>query len=204
MEIRSAKKLDQGKIAALIYSAGPELYDFLYKTNKHIAEEFIEFEFRSGRGFCGYQNVTVAVDNNIVVGTGSFYDGRQYGKLSIGTLMNILKFYSLTEILPILLRLKHIGSIMKKPKHDELYLSNFGVLPELRGKGIGRMIMQKSIEMSQPNGYQVFSLDVSEENPRAEKLYSSLGYVVTEFKYFSGRRPGFHVPNAKKMEKMNH
>jgi hypothetical protein len=54
MKMRTATLEDVLCIAPLIYSAAPELYDFLYKTVNHDPKKFIEFEFRSGRGFCGY------------------------------------------------------------------------------------------------------------------------------------------------------
>lgn len=45
----------QGNIAKLMYSAGPELYDFIYKTSSQQAQDFIQFEFESGEGFCGHR-----------------------------------------------------------------------------------------------------------------------------------------------------
>ena len=43
MEIRNAKKTDKVNVAALIYSAGPELYDFIYQNNQHTAQDYIAY-----------------------------------------------------------------------------------------------------------------------------------------------------------------
>ena len=189
MEIRNAKKTDKVNVAALIYSAGPELYDFIYQNNQHTAQDYIAYEFNSGRGFCGYNNVTVAVKN-----------GKQYDKLLLGTALNMCLFYGF-GVASALLRSSHISSVMKKPKKDELYLANFGVLATLRGQGIGRALIESQLATAKQRGYRIFALDVADTNPRAEKLYSSLGLVVTKTKTFSGKREGIAVPNSKKMEK---
>jgi ribosomal protein S18 acetylase RimI-like enzyme len=50
VELRPARPDDRGDIAGLMYSAGPELFDFLYRTDRVAARDFIVHEFRSGRG----------------------------------------------------------------------------------------------------------------------------------------------------------
>lgn len=200
MEIRKARKTDSGKIAELIYSAGPELYDFIYLTEKTNPLDYIRFEFESGRGLCGYKNVTVFVKDGVVVGTGCFYSGKEYKKLLAGTLMNMVQFFGPIKVLPALLRSNHASSVMKEPRHNELYLANFGVSPECRGTGIGSRMVQAQIDAAKDNGYRIFSLDVADTNPKAEALYSRLGLEIVDFKKFSGRRKGMRVPNTKKME----
>jgi len=200
MEIRIAKKTDKVNIADLIYSSGPELYDFIYKTDKQTPQEYIAYEFNSGRGFCGYHNITVAVKDAQVVATGSFYDGKYYVKLLLGTALNMCLFYGF-GVTSVLLRSSHINSVMKNPKKDELYLANFGVLASLRGQGIGRALIESQLVSAKQQGYRIFSLDVAHTNPGAEKLYRSIGLLVTKTKTFSGKREGFTVPNYKKMEK---
>ena len=200
MDIRPARADDQGDIVSCIYSSGSELYDFIYQTNSTTAEDFIAYEFASGRGFCGYRNVTVAVHEGKVVGTGCFYDGKQYKKLFLGSALNMVLFYGPFKIWGPMLRSNHISSVMKPPKDDELYLSNFGVSPRLRGKNIGSQIIKHWLDKAKSKGYRIFSLDVADTNPRAEKLYLSLGLAIIEFKKFTGKRAGMKIPNSKKME----
>lgn len=200
MEIRAARATDDMGLVSLIYSAGPELYDFIYKTPQHSAKDYIAYEFQSGRGFCGHANVTVAVQDGAVVGTGCFYDAKQYGRLTLGTALNMFKFYGPIHIWPVLLRSGHIGSVMKKPRKGELYLSNFGVAPAQRSTGVGSTVINTKVAEAKTRGYKVFGLDVADTNPRAEMLYRKLGLQMVEFKKFSGQRVGMQIPNSKKLE----
>ena len=200
IEIRRARKNDTGNIAEFMYSSGPEIYDFVYKTTNKTAVEFIQYEFNTGRGFCGFNNVTVAVKDGLVVATGCFYDGKAYKKLLVGTLFNMVIFYGLLGMWKVLERSGHAGSVMEEPKKDELYLSNFGVNPELRGAGVGSLMLKNKIEHAKNTGYAIFSLDVAETNPRAEALYSRLGMNVVKHKTFKSVRTGIDVPNSRKME----
>jgi ribosomal protein S18 acetylase RimI-like enzyme len=199
MDIRPARPGDRGDIAGLMYSAGPELYEFLYRTARVDPRQFIAAEFASGRGFCGWRNVTVAVVAGEVVATGCFYSGRDQGALTRGSVWNALRFYRLAEALPMLLRAGHVDSVITHPARDELYLANFGVAPSQRGRGIGEAMVQAQLATARARGFRTFSLDVAVTNPRAEALYRRLGLQVVEEKRFSGHRPGVTLPDQRKM-----
>ena len=199
MKIRPAHPQDTGPIAELMYSSGTELYDYIFQTKDHTAIEFINYEFHSGQGFCGHKNVTVAVnESNTVYGTGCFYDGHEYNKLVIGTLKNVFRFYPILQVLSVLRKMMHTSSVMPPPGKNELYLANFGVNPEARGQGIGSLMINHQREIAEQRGYKIFSLDVADNNPRAEALYRRLGYQQVAEKTFTVANAG--IPNAKKME----
>lgn len=200
MEIRLARPDDRGPIAELMYSSGPALYDFVYQTPKHASLDYIAMEFASGQGFCGWQNVTVAVQDGEVIATGCFFDSKAYPDLVKGSLRNLFRFFGPLRALPALRRAGHISSVMKPPRPGELYLSNFGVSPALRGSGIGSAIITQQIAAARALGYQTFALDVADSNPRAEALYGRHGLKVVKQKTFSGQREGMVIPNARKME----
>ncbi len=200
MEIRRAKKNDIGAIAEMIYSSGPDIYDFIYKTNNKTALDFINYEFRSGRGFCGYNNVTFALKDGEVIATGCFYDGKVFNKLAAGSALNMVLFYGLFNFNAVLKRSLHAISVMKKPRKNELYLSNFGVAKTERSKGIGSTVAQLKIIEAKQNNYKKFILDVSVNNPKAEALYKRLGLNVTKEKAFTGKREGFECADARQME----
>ncbi len=200
MQFRPAVKSDVSQVVDLAYSAGPELYEFVYQASSNDARAYIRFEFESGRGFCGYNNVTVAERDGRVVACGCFYDGRDYRRLEAGTVANIFRYYGLIGGWAVLRRALHVGSVMAAPKKRELYLANFGVAADARGGGIGAAMLAHHIKAARSADYQIFSLDVADNNPRAEALYARTGLQVVEKKRFSGKRDGFFVPNAKKME----
>lgn len=198
VEVRQASLDDQGAIAELMYSAGPEIYDYLYKTGGHDPLDFIRYEFQSGIGICGYKNVTVAVKNGQVVGTGCFYDKTRYNKLVAGTGKNILAYFGVASALTIIWRSRHTGSVMKPPKAGELYLANFGVAPTERSQGIGSQLIEYKLKEARQQGYKIFGLDVAFTNPRGQALYTRLGLEVKKEKVFSDKNA--QVPGCRKME----
>jgi len=195
IEIRTARSDDRGPIAELVYSSGTDIYDYLYKER---VLDFLRYEFASGVGYCGHPNVTVAVLGGEVVGTGCFFDRARYDRLLKGSGKNILGFFGPLGAPAVLWRSRHVGSVMRPPAPDEVYLSNFGVAPHLRSQGIGtRMIEAKAAE-ARAAGHRILGLDVSTGNPRGQALYTRLGFVVKEEKVFSDPNAGVH--SARKME----
>ncbi len=196
--IRPANRDDLGPIAELMYSSGPDIYDYLFTTRKSSALDFIRHEFNAGFGFCGYRNVTVAVKNGRVVGTGCFYDRKRYEKLIQGTGKNLFGFFGTMGALPVLWRTRHTGSAMKPPRDGEIYLANFGVDTALRSQGIGSLLIRTKLAEARQQGYRTFGLDVSVANPRGQALYERLGMRMVREKVFSDYKAG--VANCRKME----
>lgn len=186
VEIRPARKNDAGPIAELMYSSGADMYDYVYKTKGKHPLDYIATEFSKGKGMCSYKLLTVAVLDGEVVGTGTFYDRAGYKKLSSESLGNLLRFYGFA-VLPRMQRAMDSMKLMKPPKHDELYLANFGVSAKVRSTGIGTRLLQSKIAQAKEQGYRIVSLDVSTQNPKAEALYHRLGFAITDSKSIRGR-----------------
>ncbi len=195
LEIRAARADDSGPIAELMYSSGSDIYDYLYRSK---TLDFLRHEFASGRGFAGHPHVTVAVMDGEVVGTGCFYDRKQYDSLLKGTVKNMADFFGYVGVVPVMLRSRHLKSVMRAPKPGELYLSNFGVSQQHRSQGIGTRLIQHKLEEARQHGYDLFGLDVSVANPRGQALYNRLGMQVMKEKTFSNPNAG--VNPARKME----
>ena len=198
MEIRTARPNDNGDISQLMYSSGIELYDFIFKTADKTAIDFIQYEFLSGQGFCGYNNVTVAINDQRVIATGCFFDGKVFNQLVWGTVKNIFSFYGPFKAFSILARSRHTSSVMRTPRKTEMYLSNFGVDPNLRGTGIGSKMIEHQRNIATKNGYNMLSLDVADNNPRAESLYTRLGFKVVREKVFPNTNA--NIPRTKEMK----
>jgi ribosomal protein S18 acetylase RimI-like enzyme len=201
MKIRQANQSDKSNlIAKLMYNSGKELCDFLHQIEDKNAISYLEYEFKSGKGFGGYNNITIAEIDNELIAIGCFYDGTKFNKLMLGSLANMFKFYGLIKVWPVLKRASHTGSIIIKPKANELYLSGLSVPKTKRGQGNGTALIKNKIASAKATKYKTFSLDVATNNSKAEKLYSKLGFKITEEKVFSGKRVGFDIPNLRKME----
>lgn len=59
---------------------------------------------------------------------------------------------------------------------DEGYITNIGVLPEFRRKGIGKGLVEKLLEYSAEKGLSFLSLEVRVSNAPAISLYKSFGF----------------------------
>ena len=187
LEIRPAGKTDQGPIAELMYSSGWDIYDYIHtKADRNHALDYIRSEFSSGRGLCSWKLLTVAVLDGQVVGTGTFYDREGYKSMSSQSLLAMMTYYKFGFV-PHLRRAMDTTKLVRPPKPDELYLANFGVAPELRGTGIGTRLLQHKIDEARQQGYRTVALDVATHNPKAEALYSRLGFAVTRSKSMTGR-----------------
>lgn len=58
-----------------------------------------------------------------------------------------------------------------------LYIHDFVVLNEYRGKGVGKALMQRLIDSSVERGFCKVTLEVREDNWIAQYLYKSMGFA---------------------------
>ena len=63
------------------------------------------------------------------------------------------------------------------------HIADIIVSPTARGRGIGKMLMKKAEEWTKDNGYSLLTLNVFNDNDKARKLYSSLGFKPDMTKY---------------------
>jgi ribosomal protein S18 acetylase RimI-like enzyme len=64
----------------------------------------------------------------------------------------------------------------------ECYLAELYVVPDRRGQGIGRGLMDAVIEFAREHGADYMELNTSEDDVAARKLYESLGFTNRERK----------------------
>jgi ribosomal protein S18 acetylase RimI-like enzyme len=62
----------------------------------------------------------------------------------------------------------------------ECYLAELYVVPERRGGGLGRALMERSIELARSRGADHLDLNTSEDDVAARALYESLGFTNRE------------------------
>jgi ribosomal protein S18 acetylase RimI-like enzyme len=64
----------------------------------------------------------------------------------------------------------------------ECYLAELYVVPDLRGRGIGRALMEAAIETARSEGADYMDLGTAETDAAARSLYESLGFSNREGK----------------------
>lgn len=85
---------------------------------------------------------------------------------------------------------KLVGYLFVHVVSDEAHIINFGILPDFRGQGIGRFVIQETISILNNEGVKSFFLEVREGNKAAITLYESLGFT------HHGIRSKYYVDNG--------
>lgn len=111
-----------------------------------------------------WRNTVIAEINGKPAGMLTAYDGRYYHDMRIKT-MSLVK--------------QHLGvefpGMEDEAAAGEYYLDSLAVMPEYRGRGIGRKLLEQGIENCKELNLDV-TLAVDPINDRAKKLYQSLGF----------------------------
>ena len=70
---------------------------------------------------------------------------------------------------------------------DEANVTNVAVLPEMRGKGIGKAVLSELVDICIDKKYFLITLEVRKSNVAAISLYKSLGFCIEgeRKKYYS-------------------
>lgn len=72
-----------------------------------------------------------------------------------------------------------VGTVWLCHDYRRLYIHHMAVAPTRQNQGIGRLLLQRSVEIATELGYQA-KLEVHEDNPAAIHLYSSLGFTALD------------------------
>ncbi|NUM47588.1 MAG: GNAT family N-acetyltransferase, partial [Anaerolineales bacterium] len=87
------------------------------------------------------------------------------------------------------------------PKGAIHYIAHLGVAPEWQSKGIGGRLIEHFLEGGKKLGRTTAALDVSVVNPRAQRLYERLGFVVKHERVSTLKNEFGTVPNHRRMER---
>ena len=121
-----------------------------------------------------WQYALVAEVDGVTAGAVVGYDGARLSELREGT------FAVLRE------RTGHIPVVADETEAGEYYLDSVGVLPEFRGCGVGRTLIEAFCDKVFAAGYEKVGLIVDCDNYNAGKLYASLGFARVGRKRFFG------------------
>ena len=194
--IRPAIKDDSDYCVEMIYSAGIEMYDYMFARGSIKATDYIRYEFEQGCGFAGYRIHSVAEIDGEVVGVASFYNEQQMFAIGRNALKNVIKFYGICRAITVFHRCRYIGSVVESPRNNEIYIANIGVVQKAWGNGVASALIQYGATQARQDGYHLLSLDVAANNHRAEKLYRHLGFEFIKQKTFLGNKNA-NIPDTK-------
>lgn len=118
----------------------------------------------------------VAQVDNTKVGAIVGYDGAQLTALRNGTFAILQS------------RLGRTPNIADETEAGEFYLDSIGVLPEFRGRGVGKALIAALRDRAFSEGNERVGLIVDSDNPHAERLYTSLGFKRVGTRLFFGHQ----------------
>ena len=79
-----------------------------------------------------------------------------------------------------------IGYFAWKMENTSLHLLHLYLKPEYRGKGIASQLIEATIDKARTLGLPAVGLLVDKGNPKAEKLYSRIGFVHVDDSAWGG------------------
>lgn len=197
LQMRNATPEDVEQAVPLIYSSGPQAFDYGFQCCGKSSHDFLRAAFMDGNGFLGYKNHTVAALNGQAVGILAVYNLSNYVRLTLGHLWQLWRFYPASNLIDSINRGVNLQSSMPPPNQRTHYVAHFGVAEGLRGRGIGHNLLAHEYKKAQQLGRTIYALDVSVDNPRAQAFYERFGFSINSDNIFSG--PPDAVPNTRRM-----
>jgi ribosomal protein S18 acetylase RimI-like enzyme len=171
-------KHDLDKVAQLIYETELSLFTPLLGKNEEEAVKNLKTLIKTGNNSFSYTNIHVAVDTDEnVLGILVAFPGRETSFWK--DLKAFSKVLSPMELLKYIIKGTIINELLTaKVKENDYYLSNVGVDPQLRGKGIGTYILENAYRIAKDKGCKRVTLDVTFKNEGALRLYERFGFKV--------------------------
>lgn len=82
-------------------------------------------------------------------------------------------------------------------RNERAWIGGFGVVPEQRGRGLGRRLLDETLDAARARGASEMQLEVLQNNPGAIALYESAGFersrALNSFRANVGARPAAAV-----------
>ncbi|WP_316811628.1 GNAT family N-acetyltransferase [Pedobacter heparinus] len=121
-----------------------------------------------------FENTLVFTDKEGVCGMISAYDGADLESLRAPFLAHIKAVYGFSR------------NLDNETQAGEYYIDCVSVSPGKQGQGIGKVLIRALLKHAAVIDQPVVGLLVSKENPKAEKLYASLGFQTLRKREFMG------------------
>ncbi len=203
VQFRPARPDDATVAVPLIYSSGPAAFDYVFAVDGDgAAERFLQRCFVDGAGEFGWRNHWVGVADDRVVAVGAGYGANTKWPFTLAAARQILAHYGMRQGAGVIARGLRVESLIRPPEGDMHYLAHLAVVPELRGRGIGRALIDQLLGTAREAGRRRVVLDVATSNPGAEGLYRRAGFKVISERRSRLANAHVRVPDHRRMERV--
>ena len=123
-----------------------------------------------------YLNTLVALNaQRDVVGVCTSYDGAHLHQLRVAFVQGCLECFN-----------RDFGNMDDETEAGELYVDSLAVDVRYRGKGIAKTLLKATIEKAKQLQLPAVGLLVDKGNPKAERLYASVGFQYVDDNQWGG------------------
>lgn len=182
--LRPARRDDADRCCALMYVAGPEIWDFVFGSANPTGA--IAGLFADGKGLFGWRAGNVAEVGGEVAGVVLWYSRADQRRLNLELVLQMLRLRGMQHRARAMRRGMQVSSVMPPVKAGEGYVSCLATHGSRRGMGIGTTLLNEVSRLALVRGCKSLVLDVSSQNDRARRLYERLGFQVTAEHRFQG------------------
>lgn len=174
-QIRAARASDTAAAVPLMYSSGPAAFDYVFARDGTDATPFLAHAFADGSGEFGHRNHVVGEFDGHVVAVGAGFGHTEAAAFTSAAARQILHHYGWRAGGPIVRGLR-TERVIRPPGRGEHYLAHLAVAQEFRGHGFGTRLIAWLLAQARGLSRAWATLDVALDNPRAEALYTRLGF----------------------------
>ena len=140
------------------------------------AEYIVATAFAQPDHDLSYQNVTFAERDNVIVGMTLAYTAEQHRRSSRQPLKRAAGRLLRMRLLIVEILFAPLMRIIDSIADGDFYLQTIAVDKELRGDGVGAVLMDSYEERARASGSTRLSLDVSAKNEGARRFYERRGW----------------------------
>ncbi|OAB44816.1 GNAT family N-acetyltransferase [Paenibacillus glacialis] len=167
--IRSAQITDMNEVCELIYFIMQDKQSYFTENfPKDKVMSFIEHLYVQDMSYFSYKFILVQEIGAKVAGIALGYDGQLNTEFQQQWEPSVEEFFGNDE--------DEFEST--EAQHDEFHLDTLAVLEAFRGQGVGSSLLTAAEQIARIQGHHKFSINVSEDNPNAQKLYERHGFVT--------------------------
>ena len=188
--IRPARPEGAQVVAQLMYYASSNYMLAFFGKPESKAIGVLRRMFPLPRHTTSYTYAFVAEDEGNVVGSFSGFDGKNWRVSARASWLYGPIWFAVIppwQIPRMIAAFGDFNKAMPLISDEEYYIEHLAVLPEKRGQGIGKQLMEFAENQARAKGLKRMTLSVEIENEGARRLYERLGFqtikVVADSSY---------------------
>jgi ribosomal protein S18 acetylase RimI-like enzyme len=177
--LRETRPDDARPCGALLFATWPHLYHALLGETGHAVDVFARL-FAAGGNTFSFDATRVVEREGHIVGLASSYPADQGQKRARASLLPALRALGPLGFARVLRAVWRIAdaSMGVDPRH--YYVANVAVAEDLRGSGLGSLLLADAERRGRACGRRGVSLELEGNSPAIRRFYERAGYQVVE------------------------